>query len=67
MRDKTIYQEKYKKGSAMYSDDRLPQFNHLPETVVVDSAELKESGIIDRHGERLEYQVIKVIFKVIKP
>lgn len=62
-KEKLIYKEGYQKGSMMLRKDCLPRLRNLPESMVVDSAEIKEAGVIERDGKRMEYQVIRVVLR----
>jgi len=60
MRDKLIYQEKYKKGSMEIRDENLPVLKHTAPGSQVLEAELIEAGKILRKGQEIEYHVLKI-------
>lgn len=61
--EKLSYKETYKKGSARMLPDKLPILRHLTEGFEVVEAHLKESGVVTRGDEVLEYCDIRVYVK----
>lgn len=62
-KEKTLYQERYRKGSLFVDEDKLPTMHHVPDGIDVESVEVKEAGVLDVGGERREYQVLHVVLK----
>lgn len=65
-KEKMIYQEGYKKPYPEFSQDKLPNLTHLSEGFQCTEAKLLKAGVIERDGERFEFQDIRVILKETK-
>jgi len=61
-RDKLLREETYRKGAAMLSAGCLPTLYHMNRFKVI-SCEIQKAGAVEREGQRLEYQVLKVFLQ----
>lgn len=61
MREKRLTQMKFRKGSMKIAPWALPSLNHTDSEVC--AAEVAEEGVIDRGGEHLRYQLIRVLLR----
>lgn len=64
--EKLLFKESYENGEAMLRPELLPTMRNMPSSVTVDSAEVKEAGIIERDGQPLEYQIVRVVYRPVK-
>lgn len=62
-RDVLLREETYRKGAMMIRDGKLPTLYHLTPKFRVLSCEIQRAGAVDRDGQRLEYQVLKVFLE----
>lgn len=62
-RDKLLYEETYKKGAAVIRAGNLPTLYHINPEFRVLSCEIQKAGTVEREGQRLEYQVLKVFLE----
>lgn len=63
MKEKIIYQEKYKNPGVKMFDHALPTLNHTTDGFEVSEASILEMGVVEKDGERQEYNIIKVYLK----
>lgn len=62
-RDKLLLEETYRKGAATVRADKLPTLYHLNPGFCVVSCEIQKAGAVERNGQRLEFQVLKVFLQ----
>ena len=65
-KEKRLHEITYNKHAAKINDDCLPVLPHTSDThemVKPDEAYIEKVGIVERNGEELEYQVLRVYFK----
>lgn len=60
MKDKKIYEEKYRKPYPTIRKDALPILKHIDEEFKVVAMELRAAGKIERNGKELEYNDFRV-------
>lgn len=63
MKEKQIYVEGYKKGAAQLRDDALPIFPAFKGVCEVVEAHLMKCGKVQRDGEELEFQEVRIYVK----
>lgn len=61
-RDRLLREETYRKGTAMIRPGNLPTLYHVNGFRVI-SCEIQKAGAVERDGQRLEYQVLKVFLE----
>ena len=64
-REKKIFCEKYGRGGVKVKlkDDSVPVLRHIDKKFILQDAYLIEAGMVERNGQKLDYQVIKVYLK----
>lgn len=63
MKEKQIYSESYKKPYPELGKDFLPSLNHLNDEFKCVECKIMKSGLIDRDGEKLKFQDIRIYLK----
>lgn len=63
VKDTLLREETYRKGAAMIQSGKLPTLYHITDGFRVLSCEIQKAGVVDRDGQRLEYQVLKVFLE----
>jgi hypothetical protein len=63
MAEKQTYVETYKRPYPEIIPELLPQIKHLNDEFDCIEARILKSGIVDRDGERLEFQDIRIYLK----
>lgn len=63
VRDVLLYEETYHKGAMMVRAGKLPTLYHTDPTFRVLSCEIQKAGAVERNGQRLEYQILKVFLE----
>lgn len=61
MKEKILYQEKYKPGAMKLKDDFIPDCKHSDGYHPV-RAEIRAAGTCELNGERLEFQDVRLWF-----
>lgn len=62
-RDVLIKEVTYRRGAAMIRSGKLPTLYHTAPEFRVLSCEIQKAGIVEREGQRLEYQVLKIFLE----
>jgi hypothetical protein len=62
VRDVLLREETYRKGAMMVRAGKLPTLYHTNGFRVV-SCEIQKAGAVEREGQRLEYQILKVFLE----
>jgi hypothetical protein len=63
VRDRLLREETYRKGAKMLRSGSLPTLYHITADFRVLSCEIQQAGAVERDGQRLEYQVLKVFLE----
>lgn len=66
MKEKITYQEKYKKPYIQIDQNYLPKCTHIYNGYECIDGIIRSQGVIERNGERLEFQDVRLYFKPIK-
>ena len=64
MKERQLYRETYDRKRTKLRSDCVPILKHLIPPMLVVEAQLIASGVVERDGERLEYQEIRVYVRV---
>lgn len=67
MKEKQIYVEAYLEGDMKLRDDALPIFPAFEGLCTVTEAYLMKCGKVERDGEELEFQEVRIYVKPVKP
>ena len=65
-RDKIVYREVYKKGALMFKRDVFPILKHQTNGFTLCDVEVMALGAIERNGEQLEYQDVRLYLRAPK-
>ncbi len=63
VKDKLLREETYRKGAMVLRPGKLPSLYHINPSFRVLSCEIQKAGAVERDGQRLEYQVLKVFLE----
>lgn len=63
MREKKIYEEQFKKPGLNLKNSCYPKLKHVPYSFIIKDVFLLKAGKIERDGQQLEYQDIRIYLK----